>query len=169
MSIITSCHFVLLLTWQQSTLSHCLKLIIGAVCIIILGKHTQRTCTEFYLQGLEQCHNLEELSLEHNCISKLEGIGRLSKLRHLSLSHNYIVSLEHSGLEHLANLHYLALDSNRVNSLAGMQRVQVLVEFYIGNNNVANVREIFYLKVSNSTDLVNFLKFFRQAILPIQF
>ena len=99
---------------------------------------------------------MEELSLEHNCISKLEGIGRLSKLRHLSLSHNYIVSLEHSGLEHLANLHYLALDSNRVNSLAGMQRVQVLVEFYIGNNNVANVREIFYLKVGNSTDLVNF-------------
>jgi len=96
---------------------------------------------------LDNCQKLEELSLESNCITRIEGLTRLEQLRHLNLSHNYIDCLEHTGFDRLPQLHYLDLEDNCITSLAGLQRALSLTELYISNNLVESVREIFYLKV----------------------
>ena len=70
-----------------------------------------RICVVY--QGLDLCQNLEELSLEHNCITRIEGISKLTNLVTLMLGHNYIQSLENSGLDKLLNLQYLSIESNR--------------------------------------------------------
>ena len=98
-------------------------------------------------QGLDACVNLEELCLDSNCLTKVEGLTRLTKLRHLSLSDNYITVLESSMLEHLSRLKHLSVQCNNISSLSGIQSATSLVELYVGNNNIQNVREIFFLKV----------------------
>lgn len=85
--------------------------------------------------------------MEHNCITKLEGVSCLRNLRKLCLGHNYISSLEFGGLEHLHHLHYLSVESNKISTLAGLQRDRGLVEIYLANNTIENLREVFYLKV----------------------
>ena len=107
---------------------------------------------------MEQCQRLEELSLEHNCITKFEGVSCLKNLRRLSLGHNYISSVESSGLDHLHHLHYLSLDGNKISTLLGLQRAHALVEIYLANNKIENLREIFYLKVSVLPKKENVLK-----------
>ena len=98
-------------------------------------------------QGLENCTKLEDLSLDDNCISRLDGLGKLTRLRRLSLAHNQLTSLDTGTLAFLPHLIYLAVDDNHLTSLAGLQQAQSLVELYIGNNIITNIREIFLLKV----------------------
>lgn len=97
---------------------------------------------------------MEELSLQDNCICRIEGISKLTQLRRLSLGNNCIVSIENTGLQCLSSLHYLSLENNLISSLMGIQKLSTLVEFYIGNNKITNMREVFYLKVNNK--LLNF-------------
>ena len=92
--------------------------------------------------------NIEELSLEHNCITKIENISKLTKLKRLTLGHNYLSSLDGCGLDKLTQLQYISVESNRLKSLLGLQRNTALIEVYAGNNLIENVREVFYLKVS---------------------
>ena len=106
---------------------------------------------DYYLffQGLENCCNLLELSLENNCILKLDGISKLHKLQRLNVSNNYISFMDPSVLNHMKDLVYIAMENNRLTSLLGLQRVESLVELYVGNNFISNVREIFCLKVTD--------------------
>ena len=97
---------------------------------------------------MDHCYRLEELSLENNCIAKLEGVSKLTQLRRLSVGKNYITSLENTGLHFLVHLHYLSLDNNKISSIVGLQSMTSLVELYVGNNQVANIRDVFHLKVS---------------------
>ena len=106
---------------------------------------------ELLLQGLDHCHRLEELSLENNCICKIEGVSKLTQLRRLSVGKNYITSLENTGLHFLTHLHYLALDNNKVSSIIGLQSMTSLVELYVGNNQISNIRDVFHLKVSHKS------------------
>ncbi len=99
------------------------------------------------LQGLDNCVKLEELSFENNCLTKIDGLVRLTHLRRLSLGHNYITSLDDGVLERLTQLQYLSLENNTITSLAGLQRLSSLIELYLANNDIANIREVFYLKV----------------------
>ena len=105
---------------------------------------------------------MEELSLEDNCISKLEGLHSLKNLQKLSLGHNFISTVESSGLEHLPSLVYLSLDCNRITTLAGLQKLQSLAELYVANNRIETLREVFYLKVklAQSKNSVNSLSAF---------
>ena len=98
------------------------------------------------MQGLDGCSNLEELSLEHNCITRIEGLSRLTKLKHLSLGHNYITALDSTTLSNLSQLQYLCMENNKIPSLLGIQKLASLMELYMGNNTIDNVREVFYLK-----------------------
>jgi len=91
---------------------------------------------------------MEELSLENNCISRLEGISNLVHLRRLSVGNNYLSAVDTAGLHCLTHLHYLSMENNCLVSLAGLQKVNSLVEVYIGNNLICNVREVFFLKVT---------------------
>lgn len=102
------------------------------------------SCTK----GFDHCMKLQELSLENNCISKLEGISKLTQLKRLCLGNNLISTLENTGIHYLVQLTYLSLEGNRLSSLLGLQKMSTLVELYVGNNIISSVREIFYLKVS---------------------
>ena len=88
-----------------------------------------------------------------NCISRIENLNHQAKLQRLSLGHNYISTLEGTGLDQLHHLQYLSIDSNNLTSLHGLQRVTGLAELYVGNNNIQNIREVFYLKVFQATVL----------------
>ena len=103
-----------------------------------------------FFQGLENCRNLEELSLDNNCITKLEGVAHLSKLHYLSCSHNYIKSLDVPGLEKLNRLTYLSLSDNKISSLVRIQNFESLQQVYIGNNLLMSIREVFNLKVEHT-------------------
>lgn len=98
-------------------------------------------------QGLECCSRLEEVSLENNCITKLDGLGKLSHLIRLSLAQNYVTSVDGAMLQHLTSLAYLSLENNLMTCLSGLQRLTALMELYMGNNQVASIREAYFLKV----------------------
>ena len=117
--------------------------------------------TNLFLKGLEGCVNLEELSLDDNCISRIEGISRLARLRMLSLGHNYIFNIDKEHLNHKNNLEYLCLENNFISSLSGLRELTGLNELYISNNRIDSVREVFYLKVSH---LMSFIQITRLKI-----
>lgn len=107
---------------------------------------------------------LEELSLDNNCISRLEGISKLTQLRRLCLACNFISTLENSGIHYLGHLTYLSLEGNRLSSLLGLQKMSTLVELYVGNNLICSVREIFYLKVSSIQSLCTAMFFAKRCV-----
>ncbi|XP_048590343.1 leucine-rich repeat-containing protein 9 isoform X2 [Nematostella vectensis] len=98
------------------------------------------------IEGFESCSSLEELSLEGNCISKFEGLVRNPKLKWLNLSSNNLTILDTGMLERLPELRYLSLENNNITCLKGLQHAVELQELYLGNNLLANIREIFSLK-----------------------
>ena len=93
------------------------------------------------------CLKLEELSLEYNCIRRLDGISHLVKLRRLSVGHNFISSVEPSILDRLGQLQFISIEDNRVSTLSSLANINSLTELYAGNNLIENMREIFFLKV----------------------
>jgi Leucine-rich repeat (LRR) protein len=109
----------------------------------------RRSVVAVNAQGLDGCSKLEELSLENNCIRRLEGASFWPQLRRLSLGHNFITTFEGSGLDKNGNrLQCLSAESNNITSLSGLQKVSGLVELYLSNNLIDSVREVFSLKVN---------------------
>uniref|UniRef100_A0A8B9JS32 Leucine-rich repeat-containing protein 9-like n=1 Tax=Astyanax mexicanus TaxID=7994 RepID=A0A8B9JS32_ASTMX len=102
-----------------------------------------------HIEGLEHCPLLEELSLNHNNISSLDGTS-LSRLTRLSVNSNQLQCLDGSVLDHLPNLHFLSAERNLIPSLHGVQRSRSLFELYVGNNNISTSRDIYHLKVLTS-------------------
>ncbi|CAH3150734.1 unnamed protein product [Pocillopora meandrina] len=98
------------------------------------------------IEGLESCVHLEELSVENNCINKFEGLSKQSMLTWLSLAGNQLTTLDTGMLEKLPRLRYLSVENNAISHLRGLQNCQSLQEFYIGNNTLANIREVYNLK-----------------------
>ena len=102
------------------------------------------------IEGLDSCVNLEELCLDNNCISKIEGLSKLVKLKRLSLSNNVITQVDTLSTYALTSLYYLSVESNRINSLLPFHKNTTLMELYLGNNEIANIREVFHLKAFNN-------------------
>ncbi|KAF5922784.1 hypothetical protein HPG69_013129 [Diceros bicornis minor] len=113
------------------------------------------------IEGLESCVKLEELTLDGNCISKIEGkcclnlflnlliflgISKLTKLTRLSINNNLLTGLEKHAFDNMLHLHSLSLENNRITSLSGLQKVFTLIELYISNNYIAVNQEIYNLK-----------------------
>uniref|UniRef100_A0A673TTI6 Leucine rich repeat containing 9 n=1 Tax=Suricata suricatta TaxID=37032 RepID=A0A673TTI6_SURSU len=97
------------------------------------------------MEGLESCINLEELTLDGNCISKI-GISKLTKLTRLSINNNLLNGLEKHIFDNMLHLHSLSLENNRITSLSGLQKAFTLIELYISNNYIALNQEIYNLK-----------------------
>ena len=101
-------------------------------------------------QGLDRCSQLEELSLDNNCIRHIEGASHWPLLQRLSLADNLISSIDDSGLDSLTRLQYLSLENNCITSMTGFQQISALSELYLSGNLVNNARSIFSLKVERS-------------------
>uniref|UniRef100_A0A3Q0SQQ7 Leucine rich repeats and guanylate kinase domain containing n=1 Tax=Amphilophus citrinellus TaxID=61819 RepID=A0A3Q0SQQ7_AMPCI len=83
------------------------------------------------ISGLEQCCRLTHLSLAHNKISRISGLGSLP-LTHLCLRGNQLERIE--GLEHLKSLQVLDLSQNRITSLSGLQNLHLLGSINLEKN-----------------------------------
>jgi Leucine-rich repeat (LRR) protein len=84
------------------------------------------------LQGLEQFHRLEELSVTKHQIRNLQGLGDKPVLKKLILSNNEISSL--SGIEACPQLEYLDVSINLLEGLDGLSTLSCLQELYAGHN-----------------------------------
>ncbi|XP_046860865.1 leucine-rich repeat-containing protein 9-like [Xenia sp. Carnegie-2017] len=110
------------------------------------------------VEGLENCKTLEELDLSKNMITKTDGLSNLVNLKRLDLSYNDITALDGSVMENMLNLEYLCVESNYMTSLQSLKKSTSLQEIYAGNNEIANTREIFYLKELRFLEIIDVSK-----------
>ena len=68
------------------------------------------------LDGIIQCSNLEELTLDGNLVHSIEGIGNLHSLKWLSLSSNQLSMLP-DDLRGLSKLRYFNISHNAISTL----------------------------------------------------
>lgn len=96
------------------------------------------------LEALVPCVSLEELSVEHNFLPSLAGVGALAELRRLDAGCNKIADVLE--LRKLGKLGHLSLDDNLVDSLDTFAHLASLMELYVSNNLIEEVRSILLLK-----------------------
>merc|ERR1711977_70352 len=90
------------------------------------------------LSVLKEC---KHLALSTNAIDKMVNFGALEKLEILSLGRNNIKKIEH--LDAISDhLQELWLSYNNISSLAGLEKCSVLHTLYVGNNKIADVKEV---------------------------
>ncbi|CAH8475518.1 unnamed protein product [Schistosoma turkestanicum] len=99
------------------------------------------------IEGLNNCFKLIELSLEFNCIQSIENINHLKNLQCLLLSNNHITRIDQFQLDCLNHhLRVLSLRSNQIEQINGIIFCQQLIELYLGNNQLNDFKCILHLK-----------------------
>ncbi|VUZ42879.1 unnamed protein product [Hymenolepis diminuta] len=101
-----------------------------------------------FLNGLEQ---LEELSIESNGLTSLQGIGDFKNLQILLAGDNFIKTIANLGFKGLKNLKVLALDSNELSSITHLKHCHSLQQIYISGNNITDYQSV--LALQNMPDL----------------
>ena len=97
------------------------------------------------MEGLDALANLEKLNMEENRVAQIENTEALVNLRELNLARNRLCRVENLA-PHLVRLTRLSLEGNRLTSLRGVTGLPELCELYVGENAVAETREVFHLK-----------------------
>ena len=97
------------------------------------------------MEGLDALANLEKLNMEENRVAQIENTEALVNLRELNLARNRLCRVENLA-PHLVRLTRLSLEGNRLTSLRGVAGLPELCELYVGENAVAETREVFHLK-----------------------
>ncbi|KAG9342557.1 hypothetical protein JZ751_015964, partial [Albula glossodonta] len=90
------------------------------------------------IRGLEKCCRLRYLSLAHNRISRITGLGNLP-LKELCLRGNFLRKVEN--MDTIWTLQTLDLSSNKIQSLAGLQNLQLLGSLNLEGNMVSEIKE----------------------------
>ncbi|KFV02437.1 Leucine-rich repeat and guanylate kinase domain-containing protein, partial [Tauraco erythrolophus] len=107
------------------------------------------------IRGLEKCHSLTHLSLSHNRLTAINGLENLP-IRILDLSSNRIEKI--TGLDSLKALHKLDLSSNKITSLEGLEGHDLLEVINLEDNQIAELRELEYIKDLPLLRVLNLLK-----------
>lgn len=97
-----------------------------------------------HITGLRLVTNLKVLKLTQNHITKIENLDCLTKLEHLDLSCNKITKIEN--LENLTAITFLSLSSNEISKLENLDANLKLETFFINDNKIIDINEIFYMK-----------------------
>lgn len=79
------------------------------------------------------------MSLSHNQISSLEGVGRVYSLLELNINFNQVSNL--SPLQNLRNLRKLFASNNQVKNLNGLQSLFNLEHLVLYSNNISALEE----------------------------
>merc|ERR1711907_680696 len=91
--------------------------------------------------ALSTLKNCEQLGLSSNNIDKIGNLAGMEKLKILSLGRNLIKKLDN--LDGLGNkLEELWISYNSISSLSGIEKLKCLKIFYVGNNKIADIKEI---------------------------
>jgi len=91
-------------------------------------------------QDLEKLALLEELRIDHNQLTDLQGLDKLTKLKKLELNHNQLTDMKE--LEKLTQLERLNVSNNRLTDVKGLEKRTELTFLNIGNNNLTDVKGI---------------------------
>ena len=97
------------------------------------------------MEGLDALVNLETLNMEENRVAQIENTETLVNLRELNLARNRLHRVENLA-PHLVRLTRLSLEGNLLTSLRGVAGLPELCELYVGQNAIAETREVFHLK-----------------------
>merc|ERR1712054_748279 len=90
------------------------------------------------LSTLKAC---EQLGLSSNNIDKIANLAGMENLKILSLGRNLIKKLDN--MDGLGNkLEQLWISYNQIASLAGIEKLKCLKSLYVGNNKIADVKEV---------------------------
>ncbi|OMJ66699.1 hypothetical protein SteCoe_36368 [Stentor coeruleus] len=102
------------------------------------------------IENLEECINLQSLSLCYNYITKIENLAPLIKLKTLDLSENSIKKLEN--LNTLVSLEFLNLSGNLIKELdkENLKGLISLSNLSIAKNKIARISEFANLEVLKS-------------------
>ncbi|XP_041125610.1 protein phosphatase 1 regulatory subunit 7-like isoform X2 [Polyodon spathula] len=92
------------------------------------------------------------LSLQSNCITRIEGLQCLMNLRELYLSHNGIEVIE--GLENNKKLTTLDIAANRIKKIENISHLTELQEFWMNDNQIENWGDLDELKNAHSLETV---------------
>lgn len=92
------------------------------------------------LTGIEECHNLEILSLESNDVSDISRIAHLKALRVLSLNMNPVSDL--SPLNTLENLETLFLGKCGISDVSRLSTLKIKKELSIVYNGIADLSPV---------------------------
>lgn len=69
------------------------------------------------IEGLENCHQLVELELYDNRITKLENLNHLTNLVFLDMAFNTIKEITPGSLDGLVNLKKIYLSANKIKKI----------------------------------------------------
>nr|XP_032828332.1 leucine-rich repeat and guanylate kinase domain-containing protein isoform X2 [Petromyzon marinus] len=105
--------------------------------------------------GLEECSSLAYLSLAHNRIRRLDGLGSLP-LRYLCLRGNHLRKI--TGLEKLWKLEKVDLSGNKIRSLKGLEGHYRLQELDMEGNQITELAEVKYIKDLSLLRVLNLLR-----------
>merc|ERR1711904_20494 len=90
------------------------------------------------LSTLKAC---EQLGLSSNNIDKIGNLAGMENLKILSLGRNLIKKLDN--MDGLGNkLEQLWISYNQLSSLSGVEKLKCLKTLYVGNNKIADVKEV---------------------------
>ena len=102
------------------------------------------------LELIRKLVNLQELCLNNNQITTIQGLEKLTELRELNLAHNQITKIE--GLEKLDSLKHLWLNNNQITTIQGLDKLtrdlSYLQEISLEENNIPK-EEIKQFKTNN--------------------
>ncbi len=90
------------------------------------------------LQGLEDFTQLKELSLYGNQITSAHGIGRIKNLEKLNLFGNALTSAK--DLQNLTNLTDLVLSGNQLSSIEGLEKLYQLESLSLEGNQLTTLQ-----------------------------
>lgn len=97
-----------------------------------------------HIVGLRLLKNVKHLTLAQNKIKTIENLDSFTKLEHLDLSYNRILNI--TNIDHMTKLKCLNLASNKISELKNLEKNTQLNTFFINDNNINDINEIFYLK-----------------------
>jgi len=90
------------------------------------------------IEGLEKLTALTELSLFCNQISEIKGLEELTALKGLVLSSNKISEIK--GLEKLSALKTLVLSSNQISEIKGLEKLTALTTLSLDSNQISELK-----------------------------
>ncbi|HMK25124.1 MAG TPA: leucine-rich repeat domain-containing protein [Chitinophagaceae bacterium] len=99
----------------------------------------------------EELNHIEDLFLDSNQISEIQGLEKLPKLSYLNLSSNQIHEIK--GLEKLTKLSNLVLWGNQISEIKGLEKLTTLSDLDLYNNQISEIKGLEKLTELSYVDL----------------
>jgi Leucine-rich repeat (LRR) protein len=103
------------------------------------------------MEGLDTLTNISSLDLNNNQITKMEGLDKLSNISSLDLQYNKITKIE--GLDTLTNISSLYLSGNQITKIEGLDTLTNISSLALHSNKITKIEGLDTLTNISSLDL----------------